>query len=69
MDISGSTVASVVINLRKGEFTEKAAIGFGRVFGRYRYLEALKSTVAFLLCIHAGVSELLAHEWGGIPSP
>ena len=30
VDISGSTVASVVINVRKGEFTEKAAIGFGR---------------------------------------
>ena len=30
VDTSGSTVASVVINVRKGEFTEKAAIGFGR---------------------------------------
>ena len=30
MDISGSTVASVVINVRKSEFAEKAAIGFGR---------------------------------------
>ena len=28
-DISSSTVASVVINMRKGEFTQKAAIGFG----------------------------------------
>ena len=29
-DISVSTVASVVIDVRKGEFTVKAAIGFGR---------------------------------------
>ena len=29
-DISGSTVASVVINMRKGDFTKKAGIGFGR---------------------------------------
>ena len=29
VDISGSTVASVVINVRKGEFTGEAAIGLG----------------------------------------
>ena len=29
-DISVSTVASVVINVRKGEFAVRAAIGFGR---------------------------------------
>ena len=29
-DISGRTVVSVVINVRKGEFAVKAAIGFGR---------------------------------------
>ena len=65
VDISGSTVASVVIDVRKGEFTVWA-----QVFGRYPYLQAFKSTVAFLLCIHVGVSELLAHdECGGIPFP
>ena len=33
-------------------------------------LQELKSTVAFVLCTCAGVSELLAHdEWGGLLSP
>ena len=42
----------------------------GRELWRYRWLQGLKSEVTLVLCIHAGLSELLNHDdWGGIPCP
>ena len=71
MDISGSTFASVVIDVQKGEFTDKAAIGFGRecLVGTVIYKRSSQQWHFYYAFVLGSLSCLPMMSGGGIPSP